>query len=420
MRRIPALVMLVVLVSAVLAACGGGQGGAPGGAGTDEPIRIGVLAPLTGAQSTLGQEEKRGADLAAKMLNEDGGVLGRPIELVYRDGQGSPAEAVQIVRDFANEDINFTLGYVSSAQCLAVTPVAEQLGVLVMSSYCQTTKVTGSEFTENFFRATTSAEMLTRAGAQAIVQEDGDIAEWSSISPDYEYGHITWTIFKNQMELLVDGFEVVGEVWPPFQAASFSDHITKLNNSLSGHDQAGIFSSLYSGDMINMLSQAAPIGLVEGHPFLMLGTDLDAIRPLGQAGNVPTAWISVAYYHEAFDNPVNTEFVKAFQAEYGVVPIGYNATAFMSVTAYAAAIEKAGSTEVQAVHDALEGLTWQTPLGETTIRAEDHQAMFESLAMFKIAPADNEQGFEVTDVITIPGQDVSSPPHPGEVGEFSQ
>ena len=401
------------------------SGSAPGTGGdgeaqpSGEAIRIGVLAPQTGAQASVGVEAKRGADLAVRLINESGGVLGRPLELVYRDDQASADEAVQIVRDFSNEGIQFTMGYVSSAQCLGVAPVAVQLEVLVMSSYCQTTAATGESFTENFFRATTSAEMLTRAGAQAVVQEEGAVANWGSISPDYEYGHVTWTIFQNQMEQLVDGFTVLGEVWPPFGGASFTDYITQLNNDL-GDAEAGIFSSLYSGDMLTMLQQAQPHQLVQGRPFLMLGTDLDAIRPLGQAGNVPEAWVSVAYHHEAFDNPTNDEFVTAFQEEYDTVPIGYNATAYMTVFAYAAAIEEAGSTELDAVRDALEGLTWDTPLGEATIREEDHQAVFEELAMFKIAPAENAEGFEVANVITIPGEDVTSPPHPGEVGEFSQ
>lgn len=188
-RRLSAYLLLLVLAFAI-AACGGddddgdgdattpaggatatqpaGDGGDGGDEPSGEPIRLGVLLPLSGALASAGQEGQRGADLAVKLINESGGVLGRPLELVYKDDQGSTDGNINRLRELADEDVLLTFGYISSAQCVGTAPIAEQLGLLMMSSYCQTNRMIG----ENFFRATTSAEMLTRAGALAVVQEE--------------------------------------------------------------------------------------------------------------------------------------------------------------------------------------------------------------------------------------------------------
>jgi branched-chain amino acid transport system substrate-binding protein len=294
-----------------------------------------------------------------------------------------------------------------------VSPIVEQLEMLMMSAYCQTNKVTGEEFTENFFRITTNAEIIIRALAKAMQEREPDAVDWVSISPDYEYGRNTVTVFKNEMGNEVEGFEMLDEAWPPFQSPTYNDYITQVADD----DAQGVFSSLYAGDMLNMLKQQGPFGLLDDKVFASVGMDLDVIVPMAASGDLPELWDAIAYYAPASESDTNAAYIERFNAEYGVDPTFYPTTNYMAVKAYAAAMEAAGSTDVAAVHDALEGLEFESPMGPTLIRAEDHQAVFGGIAIIKLVPTD-DGGFEVTDTVVVPGADVTSPPTPGEQNPF--
>ena len=240
-----------------------------------------------------------------------------------------------------------------------------------------------------------------------------DATQWVSISPDYEYGRNVTGVFKNEMTQSLDGFEMLGQTWPPFQSPTYSDYITQIADLPA----QGVFSALYAGDMLNMLKQQKPFGLLDGKTFATIGMDLDVLEPMAASGDLPEVWDSIVYHAPAFDNDSNTEFMAAFEAKYGHGPTFYPATNYIAILAYAAAIEKAGSAEVADVQEALKGLEFETPLGTTTIRPEDHQAVFENIAVVKFVPTEGG-GFEAAETILIPGADVTSPPNPGEQNPF--
>ncbi|MPY92018.1 MAG: ABC transporter substrate-binding protein [Acidimicrobiia bacterium] len=428
-RRTTRLFAGVVVLGLLAAACGGDDGddaasGTTSGSGTTsadggaapsgDPIRLAALVPFSGPQASLGQFAQQGADIAVEFINEAGGVLGRPIEVVYKDDEAQTDAAVRVFREAIDEDIPFTFGYPTSAICLAVAPIATQLNGLMMSSFCQTNKMTHENFEENFFRVTTTNEMLTRAGTHTVQEKVPDAKKWVTIAPDYEYGHNTVNIFKNDMRENLEGFEVLGETFPPFQTPTYNDYITQVANLPAD----GVYSSLFAGDQLTMLRQAVPFNLLEGKVFLTQGMDLDVLEPMGESGNTPEGWNSMVYHYEAFDNELNTRFIEAMQEKHGTVPTLYRFNGFISVYAYAAAIEAAGSTDVDEVKAALEGLEFDTPAGALTFRPEDHQAIYESIAVVNVVPTDTPEGFEIAEFVLIPGDEVTSPADPGNPNPF--
>ena len=126
-----------------------GDDAAAAPAASGDPIILGAVMPLSGASASTGILARQGAELAVEQINASGGVLGRPLELAFKDSLGSPEEAVKIVREYDSEGIDFTWGYTTSSGCLAVAPVAEELDMLMLSNYCQTNKMNGEEFTES-------------------------------------------------------------------------------------------------------------------------------------------------------------------------------------------------------------------------------------------------------------------------------
>src|SRR6185312_6707036 len=91
------------------------------------PIRIGLIAELSGPLGFYGAETNRAAELVVKQINASGGLLGRPIELIARDSKTTVNEAVRHARDLLlTENVDFLLHSISSAECIGVSSIAKQ------------------------------------------------------------------------------------------------------------------------------------------------------------------------------------------------------------------------------------------------------------------------------------------------------
>lgn len=105
-ERLPVFLGGLLMLGAVLASCGGGQsgGGQQGGEGeTEEPIKIGVINALSGPAAQSGQAAQRGIEVGVEMVNDAGGIDGRPIELIVEDDEGKPEVAARLVGELASD-----------------------------------------------------------------------------------------------------------------------------------------------------------------------------------------------------------------------------------------------------------------------------------------------------------------------------
>jgi len=127
---------LLIGMLALTTACGGGgsqttEGNEPVAGGAKEVLKIGALYPLTGANALLGDESFRGAELAVKLRNQNGGVAGgKQVELVKTDAPDANAAQAEANRLITQKGINLILGSYSSAISFAATEVAERNGAL--------------------------------------------------------------------------------------------------------------------------------------------------------------------------------------------------------------------------------------------------------------------------------------------------
>jgi branched-chain amino acid transport system substrate-binding protein len=131
---------------------------------------------------------------------------------------------------------------------------------------------------------------------------------------------------------------------------------------------------------------------------------------------VPKKWTGFHWYYKANEgNPISDNLYKRYVEITGSpYPLGWAAEAQAGVLAYAAAIQKAGTTDTAEIIKALKGLTFDSATGPRTIRAEDNQGIKNAELAF-IEPSSSEKsGFAVTDYISVNGADVIEPPSPGE------
>jgi len=197
---------------------------------TKEPIKICILTPLSGPFAGTGRAQLMGAELAAAMINERGGILGRPVKIIGRDDEVKPATAIKHAREVrTSERVNLFAGVISSGVALALGPVIQELDSVLVISAAASTKITGINFNKHVFRVSPSTGEHRFAFAGLVHSKYPEIKKWANISPDYEYGHSSWNNFIYKLKQLNPQVEVVASRWPPFGAAGgYGPHITAI------------------------------------------------------------------------------------------------------------------------------------------------------------------------------------------------
>ena len=131
-----------------------------------DAIRIGAPIALTGPLGSVGQQMKRGCEFWAKWQNAKGGLLGRPIEMVFADTAGDPAACVRKAQEMVERDgIRILTAITLSSEALATVPKLAEWDTIFMSSDNGDGRLTAESFVPNFFRANISGPMGTRAVA---------------------------------------------------------------------------------------------------------------------------------------------------------------------------------------------------------------------------------------------------------------
>ena len=344
--------------------------GAPAQA-QEEPIRIGVLLPTTGGCATAGTRALEGHEAFVSALNEDGGLLGRPVETIHRDSQCNPSVATSAARDLVTlNDVDFLIGGVSSAEALAISEVARQEETIYMAGIPKTVQLTNEDNLHPYvFRA---ADNTSSEGKSAAIIADR--LGWDTVCTillDYSYGHDLGTAFEAHLSEIRPEAEIVTQVWPAANTDDYSPFISQL----LGSDCDGVFSGVWAGVFPNFAGQAEAFGFFERFEFISAGAlgsarfleAMDDDMPRGIWGNSVEVW----YYP---DTEAHRDYLEAIEAEIGARPDGFHATGWVAMQFIAEAVEQAGTTDSDAVSDTLKGLTIQSISGPLTMRASDQQA----------------------------------------------
>eukprot|EP00163_Fabomonas_tropica_P010401 TRINITY_DN20512_c0_g1_i1.p1 TRINITY_DN20512_c0_g1~~TRINITY_DN20512_c0_g1_i1.p1 ORF type:complete len:279 (+),score=54.21 TRINITY_DN20512_c0_g1_i1:92-838(+) len=196
---------------------------------------------------------------------------------------------------------------------------------------------------------------------------------WTTIGPDYAFGHQSWEFFGNYLKDISPDVNLMSETnFPRFGAEDFTPFIDRVMNS----DADGVLISVWGGDLVNFVRQANTRGFFEKDMDLMftVGAATEVLSALGE--EMPEGvHLSTRYWYEAYNNDINSHFVEAYIDAYGNPP-SYNAEgAYAAIYAYKNAMEAAGTTDGPAVAKALSGMSMEAPNGTVTFRAGDHQAM---------------------------------------------
>ncbi len=362
---------LMMLMSCMLIAASACSSESSGGSGdTDEKeqetVKIGVLASLTGALESYGEQTQRGFELGLEYAT-DGTmeVAGKKIEVVFEDTETKPEVAVQKATKLLEEDgVDFLVGSSSSGDTLAVLPLAEEYEKIMIVEPAVADSITGSEFNPYIFRTARNSSQDAVAGAAAIAKDGVKIA---TLSPDYSFGRDGVAAFKEAAEGL--GAEIVLEEYADPAATDFTSNIQKVIDSKPDYlfvIWAGANSPW--NQIGDMKLQEKGIKISTGAPDIAA---LSAMEPLvGMEG------FSV-YYHELPDNDINDWLVEEHKEKYdGDVPDLFTPGGMSSAISIVEAIKKTeGDLDSDTLIETMEGMSFDTPKGTMTFREEDHQAL---------------------------------------------
>jgi branched-chain amino acid transport system substrate-binding protein len=412
-------VSLLVVLLLTLAACNGGAGeeglggttpGDDDGADTDtdtdgdaaapegEPLKIGMATTLSGAIALFGVANQNGAQLAVDELNANGGVLGRPVELIVRDDQARPEEGVSQARDLIlTEEVDMLLGPVSSGVALAINEVTGERGVPFIVHTSNTDALMIEEFNEYMVSVVPNTGMEARA--QGVDLADSEYTQWATIAPDYEFGQNQTRSFVETIQENNDQVEIIQQQFPELGETDFQPFIT----SILGANPEAVYSPLFASDLVTFTRQAADLGFFDQVYFTAL-YETDALSELGDEFDLSGIR---AYSRCPFtiDTPQMTDFVERYNEEHGRVPSDWACMAYDAVKLWAQVVEENGSEDPEEFVAAVEDFEFTSLRGETYIRGVDHQAAVASYIGELVL--DEELGFYVYDNLQeVPAEDI--------------
>ena len=338
-----------------------------------ETIKIGGMAPLTGALAIYGVTTTNGAELAVKEINENGGVLGKKIEYVMLDTKGDSTEAVMAYNKLVDEKVAGIIGEVTSKPTLAVAEVAVQDNMPLITP--TGTQVDITEVGPNIFRVCFTNPYQGKVLAITSKERLGanTVAVMLNNSSDYSDGIAK--AFIEESEKL--GMKVMGVEGYSDGDKDFRPQLTKL----AAMNPDVILIPEYYEQAALIATQAREVGVKS----IFVGSDgWDGIaKTLDQSAY---AAIENSHFTNHFSMEDQSEkiqnFLKDYREAYKEDPSAFSALGYDAVYMMKSAIEKAGGTDKQKIVDALKGIEYDGVTGYLTF--DDHNNPIKAVTVLKI------------------------------------
>ena len=364
-----------------------------------EPIKLGVTEPLSGTFKNIGERYLEGVQYAAKILNQQGGVLGRMIEVIPIDSELKPDVATRKATALILKDqVKYFCGGTGSSVGAAMSTVAEQNNAIMFTYGMDAASLTGQKCSKNFFRPGTNTDMHSYALAAYIAKSK--YKKVYCIGQDYSFGHESIKPFISRIKKLNPSIEIVAEVYHPLGEKDFGPYVSRI--VASGADL--VFTTDWGNDLTLLVKQAKPFGLKAKFAGYYL-SDEETVFAIGES-ELLVGSIASETYMVTIPTEENKKFIEGYYKDKGVYPFwlrgkSYNATMF-----WAEALKKAGTDDVNAVIKAWEGLSYKGTGGTMTMRACDHQAQV-PIWIAEIVPQSKFMKLPyVGDPIMIPAKDI--------------
>ncbi|MFZ4756738.1 MAG: ABC transporter substrate-binding protein [Burkholderiaceae bacterium] len=330
-------------------------------------IRIGELNSYKSQPAFL-EPYKKGWELALEEINAAGGLLGQKVEVISRDDNANPGDAVRVAEELVSrERAVLVFGTFLSNIGLAVTDFAKQRKVLFVAAEPLTDKITW----ENGNRYTFRLRPNTYMQSAMLVPEAAKLKKkrWAIVYPNYEYGQSAAATFKQLLKAAQPDVEFVAEQATPLGRIDAG----AVAQALIDAKPDAIFNVTFGADLARFVREGQTRGLFKDRPVVsLLSGEPEYLDPLRD--EAPEGWIVTGYPWYSIKTPEHDKFLTAYQRKWKEYPRLGSIVGYATMMSIAAGIKKAGSTDTEKLITAMRGLQVDSPLGKFTYRAIDHQA----------------------------------------------
>ena len=331
-------------------------------------IKIGEINSYK-AQPAFLEPYKKGMELAVEQVNAAGGVGGKKLQLIVRDDNATPGNAVRAAEElYTREKIDVLTGSFLSHVGLALTDYAKQKKRFFLASEPLTDKIVWADGNHYTYRLRGSTYMQTAM----LVEEALKLKKkrWAIVYPNYEYGQSAIATFKALMKAKQPDIEFVAEQAPALGKIDAGSVVQALADAKPD----AIFNVLFATDLGKFVREGNTRGLFKGREVVgLLTAEPEYLDPLKK--EAPLGWTVTGYPWYSIKTPEHAAFLKAYQAKYKDYPrlgtvVGYNA-----IQSIAAGLRKTGGdADTEKLIAAFKGLEVSTPFGPITYRAQDNQS----------------------------------------------
>jgi branched-chain amino acid transport system substrate-binding protein len=331
------------------------------------PIKVGELNSYS-RMAAFSVPYRNAIQLAVDQINQAGGVMGgRPLEFIFRDDGSTPGDAVRVAEDLlTREGCVFLAGTFLSNVGLAVADLANQRKKLFLATEPLTDALTMAQGNRYTFRLRPSTYMQTRMLTEAA---RGKTAKrWAIVAPNYEYGQSAAANFKRLIGESIPGVEIVAEQYPALGRVDAGATVGALAQSRPD----GIFNVLFGADLTAFVREGNTRGLFERRLVLsMLTGEPEYMIPLGD--ECPDGWIVTGYPWEQIQEAPHKAYIEAYRARFNDTPRKGSLLGYVTAQVVANLLNKANTTETEALVDAFRDLRTDTVVGPVLMRGLDQQ-----------------------------------------------
>jgi branched-chain amino acid transport system substrate-binding protein len=391
----------------------------------DQTFKLGIVTFTSGpGAESFGMPAWNTAQMMSAAFNKGGqlpapydklGFGGIKVDVSVIDENGGTTKQVQELRNaYERDGVDAVIGYISSSNCLAGAPVAEELKKLLILFDCGTPRIFEDNNYRYVFRNNAHATMDNVAMARYIAKRNIKSDEIAGINPDYAYGRDNWKDFQQSMTKLNTNAKIKSELWPKFGAGQYGTEISALLQM----DPQIVHTSLWGGDLQAFILQGTPRNLFKNRHVAIIAAD-HVFQPLGS--RMPDNVIVGARGENgpfAVKSAINDWFANAYQKEFaGQIPSQSPYRMAQAILGLKLAVEKAMAANggkkptSDQIADALTGLQWDAPSGHIKMAlGNGHQAIqANAIGLTKWDPVTKR--VTVVDVERFPAECVNPPPN---------
>ena len=337
------------------------------GAQAQGTLKIGEINSYK-AQPAFLEPYKKGMELAVDEINASGGLLGRKVELLTRDDNANPGDAVRAAEELlTREKVDVLTGSFLSNIGLALTDFAKQKKTFFLAGEPLTDKIVWADGNRYTFRLRPSTYMqvaMLTPGMAAMKKK-----RWALVYPNDEYGQSAAETFKKLLKAAQPDVEFVAEQATPLGKVDAGSVVQALADAKPD----AIFNVLFGADLAKFVREGNTRGLFKSISVASLLTgEPEYMDPLKD--DAPNGWLVTGYPWYGIKTPAHDAFLKAYEAKFKDYPRLGSVVGYSAIKSIAAGVKKAGSTDTDKMVAAFSGLQVDSPFGPISYRPEDHQS----------------------------------------------